>query len=365
MNQFLPYFIALTKIDHIGPVLAKQLIAYCGGPKEVFEKSKKELAEIPSIGPKVASAIVQVDPLISSKNEIAFIQQNQIQAIDFLDDAYPRRLKNFDDSPILLYYSGNVNLNHHRMVGIVGTRKPTEYGVIMAENIVEGLSNYDPVIVSGMAYGIDSIVHRKSVEMGIPTIGILGHGLDRIYPYTNRDLSKKMLQNGGLLTEFPSGTNPDRENFPMRNRIIAALSDAVLVVESKVRGGSIITTEFANQYNKDVFAIPGKISDENSAGCNRLIKTHKAYLAEAAKDIAYIMRWEEMDTKRNTQTTLFPELGKEEMVILDAIREAKEITIDRLHYKVKKPLSELASLLLTLEFKGIIKSLPGKKYRLL
>lgn len=362
MNPDIPYLFALTKIDKIGPVLAKQLIAYCGGPQDIFNKSVRELAEIPQIGPLLAKNIYESDPLLLAEQELAFVRNKGIEIIGFWDERYPRRLRNYDDSPILLYATGEMDLNHHRMVGIVGTRKPTEYGTLMTERIVDGLQSYDAVIVSGMAYGIDTMAHRRSVENNMATIGVLGHGLDRIYPFVNRDMANRMIKNGGLLTEFPSGTNPDRENFPMRNRIIAALSDAVLVVESGEKGGSIITAEFANAYNKDVFAVPGRIGDENSAGCNKLIKIHKAYLAESAKDIAYIMRWEEMDAARVAQPSLFPDLNEEEMHIIDALRAAKELTIDNLHHAVKKPMSELSGMLLQLEFKGMVRSLPGKKY---
>ncbi len=362
MRKDLAYIIALTKINGIGAVVAKQLIGYCGGPREVFHTSTRDLARIPQVGEHKARLIMDADPEALAEEELKFVEKKNIKPYFYLEEGYPRRLKHYDDAPILLYYHGNTNLNHHRTVGIVGTRTPTEYGRLMCENIVEGLKNYGVVIVSGMAYGIDSTAHRKAVELNIPTIGILGHGLDRLYPATNRDLAKKMMENGGLLTEFPSGTNPDRENFPMRNRIIAAISDNVIVVESKAKGGSIITAEFANQYNKDVFAVPGKINDEKSTGCNRLIKSHKAALIESAEDIAYIMRWEEQSPQDELQGSLFPDLTTTEQEIVDLLREMKEATIDTLHYRLSMPVSELSSILLSMEFKGVVSSLPGKRY---
>lgn len=364
MREDLLHIIALTKVKGIGSILAKQLIAYCGNAESVFKSKANVLAKIPQVGEIKARLIVNAKPWEEAENEIKFIESKGINPLFYLDEDYPRRLIHYDDSPILLYYSGNSDLNAHRTVGIVGTRTPSTYGQIMCEKIVEGLKQYQASIVSGMAYGIDSVAHRKSVEMSIPTIGVLGHGLDRLYPQSNINLSQKMLDNGGLLTEFPSGTNPDRENFPMRNRIIAALSDAVVVVESKIRGGSIITAEFANAYNKDVFAVPGKIDDVKSAGCNRLIKSHKAALIESAEDIGYVMRWEKQDNQQ-VQGQLFLDLSPKEKSIVDLLRQKKEINIDKLHHLLEIPISELSGILLNMEFNGLIRTLPGKKYILI
>ncbi|MBC7884026.1 MAG: DNA-protecting protein DprA, partial [Saprospiraceae bacterium] len=240
-----------------------------------------------------------------------------------------------------------------------------EYGKIMCDRIIEGLLSYNVLLVSGLAFGVDAAAHRKCVESGIPTVGILGHGLDIIYPTEHKALSKKMIENGGLLTEFPSETKPDRENFPMRNRIIASISDVVVVIESKRKGGSIITAEFANEYNKDVFAVPGSVTDELSEGCNKLIKQNKAHLIESAADISYIMRWEEIDAGKVIQKQLFVELDEIETIMIGYIRDNKEISIDALTYKMGMTPSDVSSLLLTLEFKGLVKTLPGKKYMLL
>jgi len=235
----------------------------------------------------------------------------------------------------------------------------------MCEKIIEGLLPYNVLVVSGLAYGIDATAHRKCIEVNIPTIGVLGHGLDRYYPAEHRSLAKKMIDHGGVLTEFPSGTKPDRENFPMRNRIIAALSDVVIVIESKRKGGSIITAEFANEYNKDVFALPGPVTEELSEGCNKLIKQNKAHLIESAADVAYITRWEEIDAGKVFQKQLFVELDEDETKMVAILRDNKEIAVDAITYKMGKSPSEVASILLSLEFKGIVKSLPGKKYVLL
>jgi len=357
------HIMALTRLNGIGPILSRQLISHCGSAEEVFKSSMSALSKIPQIGNQKARLIKYDDVAEDVDKELEFAEKKGVSVLTYLDEAYPRRLNNYEDAPIILYYKGTVDLNALRTVAIVGTRKPTDYGILSCEKIVEDLGKYDPIIVSGMAYGVDSTAHRSSVRNNIPTIGVLGHGLDRLYPPTNRDLAAKMIENGGLLTEFPSGTNPDRENFPMRNRIIAALSDVVIVIESKRKGGSMITADLANGYFKDVFALPGRINDDHSSGCNLLIKSLKASLLESAKDIAYIMRWEERtDTKK--QQELFIELNEIETKIIDHFRSSKEkeITIDKLHYQLQLPVSQLSGLLLELEFKGMIKSLPGKKY---
>lgn len=357
--------IAITKIGMIGPVNAKSLIAYCGSAEAVWDASPKELLRAPQIGPATVQMIKDEkdEALRQAEKELKYIEKNDVQVLYFLNDDYPRRLKYFDQSPVVLYYQGSASLNPRRSVAIVGTRKPTEYGSIQCEHLVEGLLPYGPTIVSGLAFGIDTISHRSAIDTGQETIGVLGHGLDRIYPNTNRKLSNKMLEQGGLLTEFGVGTNPDRENFPMRNRIIAALSDAVVIVESAIKGGSIITSEFANAYNKDVFTIPGRTTDPMSAGPNHLIKSHKAHLITSAEDIGHIMRWEEIKN-RPVQAQLFVELSEREQAIVDYIRSHKEIPIDTLQYLMQIPASELSSALIQLEFKGIVRSMPGKRYML-
>jgi DNA processing protein len=361
------YEIGITKIPNIGPVLAKNLIAFCGSAKNVFETSANELSKIPGIGTSKVYEIKNNDALNQAAKEIEFITKNNITPLYYLSDLYPSRLKHFEYSPVMMYYKGEPShLQTLKSIGIVGTRKPTERGKIFTEKLIEDLIPYNVLIVSGLAYGIDGIAHKHAVKNEIPTIGVMGNGHDIIYPAEHKELAKKMIYHGGVLTEFGWGTKPDRVNFPMRNRIIAALSDAIVVVESDISGGSIITAEMANEYNKDVFALPGRIDDTKSRGCNALIKKHKAHLIESAADIAYIMRWEEKETKKNTavQTSLFINLEPEEQVILDYIRHKKEVGIDELIQALEKPNSILAGLLLQLEFKGVLRSLPGKKYML-
>jgi len=349
-------------VSDVGPVMAKLLISYCGSAEAVFKASKKELLKIPGVGLKTIEKVVSSETFQKAEEQMKYLSNHEGKAVVFHSDEYPKRLKHFDSSPLVLYHKGNMNLNHKRTVAIIGTRKPTEQGKINCEKLIEGLQDYGVQIISGLAFGIDTCAHKKSVETNTETIGVMGHGLDILYPAENRKLVSKMIDNGGILTEFPINTRPDRENFPMRNRIIASMSDVVIVVESKRKGGSIITAEFANTYSKDVFAIPGRTTDEASEGCNKLIKQHKANLLESAADIGYIMRWDETDKSRVVQKSLFIDFTDEEQKLVDILKAKDSVTVDELSYLLKLPPSNLANMLLNLEFKGAIRSLPGKKY---
>ena len=361
-NEELLYAIALSFVPGLGPKKAKLCVSYCGSAKAVFEASKSKLLKAPGIGAKTVEFIQASDTIDRATKNLEFIEKIGAHAVHFYEDAYPQRLKHFDSSPLVLYYKGNMMLNHPRTVAIIGTRQPTEQGKIICEKIIKGLQPYDVQIISGLAYGVDTCAHKSAVDQGIPTIGVLGHGLDQLYPAENRPLSQKMIKNGGVLTEFSWKSSFDKENFPMRNRIIASMSDVVIVVESKRKGGSIITAEFANEYNKDVFAVPGRITDEVSEGCNNLIKQHKAYLLSKAEDIAYIMRWDEIDKQKTVQKSLFVELNKEEQIVVDYIKKQEGAVMDELSQVLKMPSSQVASTLLNLEFKGVIKALPGKRF---
>ncbi len=355
-------YLALSLTPNVGAITAKNIIAYCGGIDQVFSKSKNELLKIPGVGPGFVANFKPEETLPKAQKELALFLKNNIQVLTYHDKAYPKRLLHQDDAPIILFYKGDFDLNYYRTVGIVGTRTPTTYGTTICEKIVQELLPYNVAIISGLAFGVDSVAHRKSVELNIPTIGVLGNGLPKVYPLEHTSLSEKMLLNGGLLSEVTFNGKPARENFPMRNRIIAGLCDALIIIQSKAKGGSIITAELANQYNKDVFAVPGKVTDEFSEGCNKLIKQNKAHLIESARDIAYIMRWEEIDASKYIQKQLFVDLSNQEQNVLDVIRENREITIDMLSFKLQMTPSEMAAVLLELEFKGLIKTLPGKKY---
>ncbi len=359
-NEDALYKLAINYLPGVGGVKARDLISYCGGIKEVFAAKKRKLLSIPGIGEKIADSVLKSDALIRAEEELRTIEDKDIRIISFLDDSYPKNLNHYPDAPLILYLKGNLNLNTSRQVAIVGTRNVTTYGMVQCEKLVDQLRSLNCTIVSGLAHGVDTIAHRKAVEVGMQTVGVLGNGLKSIYPAANHDLARRMLDNGGVISEFQFDTKPDRENFPQRNRIIAGMADVIVVIESAIKGGSIITAEFANSYNKDVFAIPGKLSDDFSAGCNHLIKTHKAHLLSSADDIAYIMRWDKSEDPK--QMTLMIDLLPEEETVVNILKDQPELRLDSLHYQTKIPLGQLTSVLLNLEFKGLVKSLPGKKY---
>ncbi len=357
--------IALTFVKGIGDITTKTLISYCGSAEEVFSSSKKSLEKIPGIGFKTAESIVNHTAFARAEEELRFIEKYKIQSFFYLDKQYPKRLKNCVDAPIMLYFKGKADLNNQKIVAVVGTRNATNYGRFFCEKLIEGLKHHGLIVASGLAYGIDIAAHKASLNLGISTVGVLGHGLDRLYPALHRPVAEKMLHNGGLLTEFPSQTNPDRQNFPKRNRIIAGMADAVIVVEATRKGGALITAEIANSYNRDVFAVPGRADDEFSDGCNFLIKTNRAHLLTKSEDLEYIMGWlDGLLIKKRIEPELLLNLSAEDKKIVDTIKEHESIAIDELQYKLNMPQSKLAMALLNLEMQSVIISLPGKVYRL-
>lgn len=364
VDEELKWRIALTLLEGVGSVTARNLVGYCGSVEGVFKEKKKNLEKIPGIGPATAEKIISHNTFERAEKELVFIERYEIKPLFYLDKEYPSRLKNCSDAPVLLYYKGTANLNHHRMIAIVGTRNASDYGKQMTEKITEDLKAYDIIIVSGLAYGIDIAAHKASIKNEMPTIGVLGHGLDRIYPALHKPVAEKMMEQGGLLTEFMTGTKPDKENFPQRNRIVAGMCDAVLVIEAAKSGGALITAEIANSYNRDVFAIPGRTNDTYSAGCNYFIKTNKAALVESADDIAGMMQWnlEKRETEKPRQRQLFIELNEEEKQLANLIEQNGKTHIDLITSSLPLPVSKISATLLSLEFKGVIKSLPGKMY---
>ena len=357
--------IALTFIKSIGPVTAKNLLAYCGSAEAVFLAKRKQLLQIPGVGEKTIEAILSTNALERAATELKFIEKHGIEILFFSDENYPRRLKNCYDAPILLYFKGNADLNHPRILSIVGTRNATDYGRLLCKQLTDVLSQYNVLVISGLAYGIDISIHKDCVSNNIPTIGVLGHGLDRLYPQLHKPVAQKMVLNGGLLTEFPTLTNPDRQNFPQRNRIIAGIADATIVVEASLKGGALITAEIANSYNKDVYAFPGRTNDVFSEGCNFLIKTNRAGLINNANDLIYYLGWDEkiLTTKKQAQTTLQLNLTANEQKVVDALQNG-QLSIDELCLELNIQQSKLAIVILTLEMQGIIVSLPGKVYKL-
>jgi DNA processing protein len=365
MNDSLKYKIALTLIPTIGDILAKKLLAYCGNAEQIFKEKRSTLEKIPGIGTAYAQAVIGHSIFDRAEQEIRFITENKIQPIFYSDPAYPKRLTYCEDSPVMLYFKGQTNLNAEKIISIVGTREATDYGKELCEKLIAELSEHSVLIVSGLAYGIDTYAHRAAIEHQLPTVCVLAHGLDKIYPSVNKSMANRMLESGGWLSDFTSGVSPDKENFPRRNRIVAGISDATVVIESKAKGGSLITAEIANSYNRDVFAFPGRVDDVCSTGCNNLIRQHKAALIQSAADVIYLLGWEKTNTRNApVQKQLFLELKPDEELVVNLLKEKKHLAIDDLCLLSKLPMSCVSALLLTLEFSGIIKSLPGKIYRL-
>lgn len=366
MDKNLLYYIALTTIPNIGSVTAKKLIAYTGSVNQIFSDKKSVLEKIPGIGVVNAQNIIQNKDfaLNLAQHELTFIKKNNIKAYSFLEENFPKRLIHCEDGPLVIFSKGEFNFNAQKVISIVGTRNATDYGKEFCEKLLADLVPHQPLVVSGLAFGIDICAHKAAIKNHLPTIGVLAHGLDRIYPAIHTSTAKQMIENGGLVSEFRSGTNPDRENFPKRNRIIAGLADVTIVIESSKKGGSLITADLANSYNRDVFALPGRISDTQSEGCNALIKQNKAHLIQSVNDLEYIMGWKAEETKKNNQTKLFVELTSDEKIIYDILNNQDKIAIDDIALLAKLPMSNTGSILLEMEFKNLVKSLPGKMFKL-
>jgi len=364
MNNQSIYEIALGYIPGIGDTLTRQLVSYCGSAENVFKEKKGKLLKIPGIGETLAESIIKQDVLKEAETEVKKAEKSDTRIIFYTSEEYPTRLKNISDAPTLLYYKGNANLNVEKVIGIVGTRHATEYGKEQTTKLVEGLKSHNPVIISGLAYGIDIAAHKACVTNDIPTIGIMGSGIDIIYPSQHREVANKMILNGGLLTENKFGTKPEPSRFPERNRIIAGMCDALVVVEAGEGGGALITAELANSYNREVFAIPGKIGDEFSEGCNNLIKNHKAHICTGISDIEYLMNWAPGQALQKKKELDLSPFSKEEQSIIILMQNSEGALIDDLSWKSQLPVNKVAALLLNLEFQGLVKSLPGKKYKL-
>jgi DNA processing protein len=365
--DMLRYKIGIGMIPKIGPVLTRRLIAYCGSAEGVFKEKKNRLAKIPGIGEKLINHIVGHKNLDAVDVEIEFITKHNISALFYLDEGYPERLRQCEDAPVLLYVKGNTELNRKKVIGIVGTRNPTDYGRTLTRELVECMAGSYPelLIVSGLAYGIDICAHKAALKHNLDTVGVLGHGLSVLYPSAHRETARQMIDQGALITEFRHDEKPDAPNFVKRNRVIAGLADATVVVESGEKGGALITADIANSYNRDVFAFPGRVSDKYSIGCNRLIKTNRAALIENMGDMEYLMGWQKSGKSVDAvQQDLFIELNPEETEILNILRKETHMTIDQLALYGNIPVSKLSAMLLNLEFKGLVTCLPGKVYQL-
>jgi DNA processing protein len=366
MDQNRLALLALHFIPGLGDYLIRQLISYCGSAEKVFALPKGKLLKVPGIGEVTADAIKKAKTFVKAEKELTKAEKDEVQLVFFNEKNYPSRLRQINDAPTLLYVKGNVDFENPKTVGIVGTRKATEYGRHCVEELVAGLVPHNASIISGLAYGIDIHAHKQAVKYQLPTIGVMGSGIDVIYPASHKETARKMYANGGIVTEHPFGTSPDAHNFPARNRIVAGLCDAVVIVEAAAKGGALITAEIANSYNKDVFAFPGNIGQTTSEGCNNLIKTNKAFLITSVKDLEYLMNWDQKSSPKKTPPSvdLVAFEPEERMVIETLMRNNQQLAIDELSWKSGIAVSQLAAILLNLEFKGAVQSLPGKVYKL-
>lgn len=361
----LKHKIALSLIPRIGDINARKLVSHFGSVEAVFHESYRNLTKIPGIGPGLAQYICDRSYLAAAEKEAEYVENNNIKTFFYLDDDYPFRLRQCDDSPVVFYFMGNSDLNASKILSVVGTRNATTRGKEVCEKIIGGLAADHPdlIIISGLAYGVDIASHKAALANNLQTIGVLGHGFKTIYPSIHRSTANAMLKNGGLLSDFLSNALPERNNFIKRNRIIAGLSDATLVIESGIKGGALITADIASSYNRDVFAVPGRPDDQWSAGCNDLIRNNKAALIECSDDIEYFLNWKPEKSRPPVQRTLFSELSDNEKLVFELISKEGELPIDVICRSLEMPVYKLSSLLLQMEFKGLLKCYPGNLYR--
>ena len=369
LQNELYYTLALLQVEGVGDILAKKLIHHCGSAEEVFKAKKTTLAKIEGIGKAFLKNIQDKNIFHKTENELQIIEKENIHLSYYQDANYPERLQHCYDAPVLLFQSGNIELTNRKIISIVGTRQVTTYGTACTQKLIEELAPLNPIIVSGFAYGVDIVAHQAAMDFGLQTIGVLAHGLNQIYPKIHKKYMVKMEENGGFLTEFWSDSKPDRENFVKRNRIVAGMSEATIVIESAEKGGSLITAQFANDYNRDVFAVPGRTTDKYSQGCNNLIKTQRAHVLTSAADVLYILNWDinskNKKESKAIQKQLFISLNDEEQKIYDYLQKKNTETIDNIALDCNFPIFKTSSLLLNLELKGLIRPLPGKIYEIL
>ncbi|MCY4778228.1 DNA-processing protein DprA [Sphingobacterium sp. UT-1RO-CII-1] len=357
--------IALTQIKGVGPKTGRMLLECFGSPSNIFYATRAELHNIPGLPKTTIDAILSKDCLHKAEEEMNFLEKNQIQLLWINDTEYPTLLKQCDDAPLILYFKGQISQKLQKSISIVGTRNATPYGKRLCEDLISSLQGMDIQIVSGLAHGIDSYAHRAALRHNIPTIGVLGHGLQMVYPAANRDLAAQMTYNGGVITEFSSTTKPERMHFPARNRIIAGMSHVTIVIEAAIKGGALITAEIANSYHRDVCAFPGAVGQTYSEGCNYLIKTNRAHLIRHADDLIYIMGWEQTSKTKNIQLSLPTiSLSADEQKIYTFMATKGHISFDDIAHAVNYPISKLSLILLQMEMNGHIISLPGKRYQI-
>lgn len=364
------YSIALTMVPGVGHIGAKRLIDGMHCATDVF-RFRKELPErLPDVSGRVVEALDCPQAILRAEQEFEFVQKNRIRCLTLSDEDYPSRLRECEDAPAVLFFKGNADLNALRIINMVGTRHATDYGTQICASFLQELKELCPdvMVVSGLAYGIDIHSHRAALANEFSTVGVLAHGLDRIYPHVHRKTAVDMLKKGGLLTEFLTGTNPDRHNFVSRNRIVAGMCDATIVVESAEKGGSLITAELAESYHRDCFAFPGRINDEFSKGCNQLIRDNKASLLLSAEDLVLAMSWGASShpaKAENVQRSFFIELSEEEQKVVGILERQGNLQINTLVVETDIPVQKMNAILFELEMKGVVRVLAGGMYQLL
>jgi len=367
-DQELLHTIALTRIPGLGLAGMHKLMRACGSAVAIFER-RKELPDLVQGSDKLVDALDCPQAFERAEKEVEFVRKNAILALGYNDADYPSRLRECNDAPVVLFYKGNIPLNQLKVINMVGTRQSTDYGQRICNAFLRDLKQLCPdvLVVSGLAYGIDIAAHRAALGNGLHTVGVLAHGLDRIYPSVHRQTAVQMVQQGGLLTEFMSGTTPDRQNFVMRNRIVAGMCDATIVVESAAKGGALITANLAEGYNRDCFAFPGRCDDPFSMGCNALIRDNKAALIQSAEEFVKAMQWDvQTPVKQPVQRQLFPDLNDEEQAIVALLQAMPDgYSLNDLSVTAQMAVNKLSALLFEMELKGVVQALPGNKYRLI
>ena len=361
-EQELFHLLALSKIEGVGDVVAKKLLLHCGSAEEIFKSKSSKLTGIDGIGVFLSNNLKNKTVFEKAEKELKFIKDNAINVMHYQDENYPDKLKHCIDGPVLMFTSGNLEINNRKIISIVGTRQITSYGTEFTKKLIEDLVPLDPIIVSGFAYGVDIVAHQAAMDNNLQTIGVVAHGLNQIYPKVHKKYVSKMEINGGFMTEFWSDSEPLRENFIRRNRIVAGMSEATIVIESADRGGSLITATMANDYNRDVFAVPGRTSDKFSQGCNNLIKTQKANLLTSAADLIYILNWDIQKEVKSVQKQLFVTLEPEEQRIYDFLLKNGKEVLDIIALECDLPVYKISVILFNMEFKGVVRPLPGKLY---
>ena len=361
-EQDLFSLLALQKVELVGDVVAKKLLNQFENATEIFKAKPNALTAIDGIGSILVKNLKDKAVFKKAESELKFIQENEINVHFYKDNSYPDKLKHCFDGPPLLFSVGNINLKQPKIISIVGTRQVTSHGAEFCRNLIEEIAPLNPIIVSGFAYGVDIIAHQAAMDNGLQTIGVLAHGLNQIYPSSHKKYCKKMEENGGFMTEFWSSSNPDKENFVKRNRIVAGMTEATIVIESAERGGSLITAMLANDYNRDVFAVPGRITDKFSLGCNNLIKTQKANLLTSAADLIYMLNWDIKESTKSIQKQLFVDLQPDEQKVYDYLLQKGKEVMDTIALDCGFPIYVLSGMLLNMELKGVIRPLPGKLF---